>query len=294
MPADPSAGALLASAAARLKSGSGPAARLEAELLLGAVLGRRREWLLARPEFPVPADSHRRFAGLVRRRSEGVPVAYLTGRREFAGLEFAVGRGVLIPRPETEGLLERVEAWLGGRADDRPGVVADLGTGSGALAVALARRVGVRVIATDRSATAVRVARRNAAAHGVGHLVEVLRGSWLGPVLRRRPRVRLVAVMSNPPYVSPRLMRRLPPEVRREPRAALAGGGADGLGAVRAVVASARALVPGGLLALEIGAEQGRAVRRLLDGGGWRDARIDPDLAGRDRYALALRPSAGA
>ncbi len=288
----PTAGALLVAAARRLRRVAGNAAGLEAEVLLGAALGRRREWLLAHADAAVPPAARRRFAGwLGRRITRREPVAYLTGVREFAGLEFGVGRGVLIPRPETEGLLERVELWLAAnRAMTADGCVTDLGTGSGALAVALAKRTGVRVVAVDRSPVAVRTARHNAIRHGVDGLVRVVRGSWTAPILRLRPQPRVVVVMANPPYVSARLMQALAPEVRREPRQALAAG-RDGLDAIREVARQARGLlVPAGLLAMEIGAEQGSPARRILGSAGWGEVRVERDLAGRNRYALAIRP----
>jgi release factor glutamine methyltransferase len=283
----PTWAALVRAAAARLARVAGPAARLEAEVLAASAAGRSRAWLVAHGDEPATAPARRKLRGWLRRRITGrEPVAYLTGRREFAGLDLEVTRGVLVPRPETEGLVERVEAWLRARPA-RPGeAVADAGTGSGAIAVALAVRLGVRVIATDRSAIACRIAWRNARRHDVTGLVRVRRGRWLGPARRER----LAAVVSNPPYLTPSEMRRLQPEVRREPPSALAGGGLDGLDAIRSLVARAGAVLPaGGLLALEIGAGQGPGTRRLLANGPWRKVRIERDLAGRTRYALAER-----
>lgn len=273
-------------------AGSDGAGELEAEVLLAHVLGTDRVWLHAHPEAPVAPEEFRKFTGMLRERADQrTPVAYLTGRREFRGLNLVVRRGVFIPRPETEGLVDRVAAWLelpGNR--QTPGVVVEACCGSGAIAVAVAKATGRTIIATDLSPAAVEQTRDNAAAHGVGELVQALGGSLLEPVRSLRPRPAVRVVVSNPPYVTAEEMRALPDDIaRHEPVLALAAG-EDGLDVVRRLIGEAAdVLEPGGLLAMEIGAGQGAAVLGLLEPGGWRRGRVEPDLAGRDRYALAIR-----
>jgi len=288
--ATPDVRSLLREAAERLP-GSDGAGRLEAEVLLSSVLGTDRVWLHAHPEAPVASEASRTFAGLVRERAEErTPVAYLTGVREFYGLTLRMRRGVFIPRPETEGLVDRVRAWLSDQGDrGAPGVIAEACCGSGAIGVALAIATGRRVIATDLSAAAIDLTRENAMAQGAGALVEALPGSLLEPVEAMRPRPSVCVVVSNPPYVTAAEMRTLPRDIAsHEPLLALAAG-EDGLDAVRDLISqTARILEPGGLVALEIGAGQGVAVLELLAKGRWRQARIERDLAGNDRYVLAV------
>jgi release factor glutamine methyltransferase len=280
---------LLGRGAARLIPAAGATARLEAEILLAHAARVRREWLMAHPDSKPSAGAARWYASAIeRRRTDRIPVAYLTGVREFMGLRFAMRIGVFIPRPETEGLVERVEAWLRPRLPLAPGeVVVDACTGSGAIAVALARRLGVRVVATDRSGAAVALARRNASRLGVGRLIRVIEGDG---ILGVGASLRVVAVVSNPPYVREALWPRLARDIRaHEPRGALTAG-RDGLAMVRRLLRQAGVrVVPGGLVALEIAPGQRRAVLSMLGRDPWDGGRVETDLAGRDRYALAFR-----
>lgn len=248
--------------------------RLEAEVLLAHVTGLSRTTLLAHPEQSPSADRLRLYRSLLRRRAAGFPLPYLTGRVEFYGLEFAVTPDVLIPRPETETLVELALAR-------RPRVVVDVGTGSGCVAVTLAVHLPeARIYATDLSGRALRVARANARRHGVAdriHLIQTdLATSLAGPA---------DLVVSNPPYVAATEWASLPESVRRhEPRLAL-DGGPDGLTVIRRILQDGpRLLKPDGTLLVEIGATQGRAVAALASSL-WPQARISihPDLAGRDR-----------
>ncbi len=276
----------------RLRLVAGGMARLEAEVLLARAARVRREWLMAHPEEVLRPGAARWYAAAVeRRRTERVPVAYLTGEREFMGLRFAMRPGVFIPRPETEGLVERVEAWLRPRLPLSPrDIVVDACTGSGAIAVSLARRLRVRVLAIDLSADAVALARSNARRLGVGALVRVREGDGL-PVPGGSSRV--VAVVSNPPYVRAALWSRLAPDIRgHEPRRALTAG-PDGLTVIRRLLRQAGTRVmPGGLVALEIAPGQRRCLLALLGRDPWTGGRVECDLAGRVRYALALRKAA--
>ncbi len=246
-------------------------------------------------------ESIRTFERLVTERATThCPVAYLTGRKDFAGLPLAVTRGVFIPRPETEELVEHVVEWW--RRSDHPlrplqnnsppgraEVLVDACCGSGAIAIALARALGVRVIATDSSETAVAYARHNAVQHGVNHLVSVLRGSGLEPLARLTPRPVIRAVVANPPYVPTESLAELAPDiVNFEPREALDGGG-DGLALFRILVSQVESwLEPGGLLAFEIGSEQGSAVLSILGRGRWEDPQVKRDVAGLPRVVLAV------
>lgn len=252
--------------------------RHEAEILLGAALGRTRAFLLAHPEQRIlDCEATDRYESHVTRRAQGEPVAYILGEKEFWSLPLAVGPGVLIPRPETELLVERALAHL---AADRSCDVLDLATGSGAVALAIAtERPLARVVATDDSSAALDAARLNAARLSLESRIEFVVGSWYEPLSQRRFDV----IVGNPPYIAagdPRVE----PAVRRfEPPAALFAG-PTGLEALRVVIEGApRYLVHGGWLAVEHGDEQGEAVRELFVATGFQDVRTHRDLAGRDR-----------
>ena len=258
--------------------------RDEAALLLMHVLDRSRSWLYAHADdvvAPVQAD---RFQALVARRAAGEPVAYLLGRRGFWTLDLAVTPDTLIPRPETELLVEQALERL---PADRPVRVADLGTGTGAIALAVAfERPLARVVATDRSRGALDVARENARAHGLDGRLAFRQGDWFAPLAGER----FDMVASNPPYIAeadPHLARG---DLRHEPTGALASG-PDGLDAIRRIVAGAPAhLVAQGWLLLEHGHDQGPSVRALLEAGGFTDVATVRDLEHRDRVSLGRFP----
>lgn len=268
---------LLAESTARLAGRANGDARAEAAILLAHCLGWDRTALWARPEAAVPPDVTAACRDLVRRRVTGEPVAYLTGRRGFWTLDLEVTPAVLIPRPETELLVELVlEAFPA----DAPVRVADLGTGSGAIALAVAtERPHWRVTATDASPDALEVARRNAARLGLAAVTFRL-GDWAQALA---PGERFEVVVSNPPYVADGDPHLTQGDLLWEPRAALVGG-PDGLDAIRDLVpAAVPHLVPGGRLLVEHGADQGAAVRGILAGSGLRDVRTARDLAGLER-----------
>jgi release factor glutamine methyltransferase len=245
-------------------------ARLDAELLLAEVLGTTREELYRRAPELTPAERER-FAALAARRRAGEPVAYLLGRKGFRWLELAVDRRVLVPRPETEGL---VEAALGLPRGAR---VVDVGTGSGAVALALKHeRPDFDVVGSDVSADALAVARANGARLGLD--VEWVQADLLDGR-------RFDAVVSNPPYVEDGA--ELPVDVAGyEPALALRGG-PDGLDVIRRLVPAASAAAP--FLALEVGAGQADAVRSLCRDGGFAEVDVRPDLAGIERIVVARR-----
>jgi release factor glutamine methyltransferase len=273
-------GGLLRGAAVRL---GGDSPRADAELLLAHVLGRDRGWLFAHADDPCAADDAARFDALLARRAAGEPVAYLTGRRGFWTLELDVGPGVLVPRPETEGLVEFALARI---ARDAPAAVLDLGTGSGAIALALAHeRPRARVDAVDASADALAIARANAARLGLSRIA-FHHGDWFAPVAGRR----FDLVLSNPPYIADDDPHLAQGDLRFEPRGALASG-PDGLDAIRRIVAAAPAhLAPGGHVAIEHGFAQGAPVRALLEAAGLREAASIRDLAGHERITHARAP----
>lgn len=270
---------LLAGAGAGLPGHEG---RHEAEVLLLHVLGRERAWLFAHGDSPVEAMQRQRFLALVARRAAGEPVAYLTGRRGFWTLDLEVTPATLVPRAETELLVEQaLELLPAGEGRE----VLDLGTGSGAIALALAsERPLARVTATDASAAALEVASRNAAAHGLGR-VRLVQGNWFAPLAGQR----FDLVVSNPPYIAagdPHLARG---DLRFEPATALASG-PQGLDDIALIAAQAPAhLHAGGWLLLEHGHDQGAAVRAVLQATGLGEVATCQDLEGRDRVTRGRR-----
>lgn len=255
------------------------------------VLGWSREDVYRSPEATLDATEAERFEALVTRRERGEPVAYLTGKREFWSLEFIVSADVLIPRPETEHLVEAVVDFLASRPG--PQRILDLGTGSGAIAVSVAREcTRAEVWATDVSTAALRVARENARRHGVGRRIRWLQGDLFAPLQG------LVesfdALVCNPPYIPSREMARLPRDVGEwEPALAL-DGGADGMDFYRRIVREgAPHLQEGGLLALEVGADLAGPVSETFRAReAFRRVRVLKDYAGLPRVVAAERTQA--
>jgi len=261
--------------------------KVDAQAIITHSLGVDRAYLAANPMRMLTETEDARVDMLVAQRSMGHPVAYLLGRREFYSRDFAVGPDVLIPRPETETLVEAALARLvtpaaAAAAMGRGPISAlDLGTGSGAIAVTLAcERADLAVTATDRSEAALVVARANARAHGRD--IEFLPGEWYAPLAGRR----FDLIAANPPYVAagdPHLGRG---DLRFEPPQALTDGSGDGLASIRAIVAGAPGhLNSGGWLLLEHGYDQAEAVRALLQAAGFRSLASIQDLAGIPRVA---------
>lgn len=257
-------------------------ARLDAELLLEYVTGLSRTDFRAAPERALPAAAGWSFQQLIRRRLLGEPVAYIRGHQEFWSLLLEVSPAVLIPRPETELVVERALALLRPDAQE----MADLGTGSGAIALAVAsERASLQIVAVDASADALEIARRNAARLQFGN-VRFERGSWFAPLAGRRFDV----VAANPPYIA-RGDTDLAADVGRfEPEIALIAG-ATGLEAIEQIVAQAGAhLAPGGWLILEHGWTQAGAVRERLVRSGFAHVRSHADLAGHERVTEGSLP----
>jgi release factor glutamine methyltransferase len=278
---------LLRAAAGRLAALGPDSARADTEVLLAHVLGWARTRLWAWPDHPASAPQRERFFALVERHARGEPVAYLTGRRAFWTFELEVGPDVLIPRPETELLVEQALAAI---RDTEAIAAADLGTGSGAVAIAIAlERPGWRVVATDASAGALAIARRNADRLGAGN-VELREGGWASALGEEQ----YALIVSNPPYVADGDRHLLEGDLPWEPRSALVAG-PDGLEAIRALLPGAAArLVGGGWLMLEHGPDQGAAVRALLAAAGLGEVRTIRDLEDRERVSVGRRNPAPA
>ena len=320
----------LKSGITQLRNAQVPSFTLAAELLLLHVLGRDRTWLYAHPEESVSQAIAERFQALIARRAAGEPTQYLTGRQEFWGLEFEVTPDVLIPRPETEHVMEvaldrlALREARAGRPQMTSGegfLIADIGTGSGCLAIALAKELPkAKICATDNSSEALVVARRNAERHGVAERVQFERCNLLEglsfararhavPLQEKTPRAgegespvmsyepaRLGGpplfdlIVSNPPYVGRCETETLPIEVRgHEPATALYGGEEGYELYVDLVSQAARNLRPGGILVLELGHNSLPAVRPLLDAPTWANVGVTNDLAGIPRVIAAER-----
>lgn len=269
---------LLATAVTGLTAAGSDSPRADAEALLAHVLARPRSFLRAWPEVPIAPEAAARFLTLVERRMHGEPVAYLSGRRGFWTLELEVTPATLIPRPETERLVELALARL---PDGQRLRVADLGTGSGAIALALAaERPQIEVTATDASPAALEIARANAARLGLGN-VGFACGDWCAALTGC-----FVLIASNPPYLAEADAHLDRGDLRFEPRTALAAG-ADGLSDLRRIIDSAAEhLAPGGWLLLEHGHDQGESVPTLLRAAGYHEVECVTDLAGRPRVSL--------
>jgi release factor glutamine methyltransferase len=295
---------------AQLREADLPSFTLAAELLLLHVLGRDRTWLYAHPEEPMAAADERRFLALIARRGAGEPTQYLTGKQEFWGLEFEVTPDVLIPRPETEHVIEvaldrlalhEIRAGQPQRTKGEGRLIADIGTGSGCIAIALAKELPLATFyATDLSPAAIEVARRNATRHAVVdriHFVESnLLEAWaVGAQHPFEAQGKAAAlqlpfdlITSNPPYIGRRETASLHREVRdHEPEAALFGG-EEGHELYAGLIAQAAAhLKHRGILVLELGHDSLSAVRPLLEGPGWTNIGVTNDLAGIRRVIAA-------
>jgi release factor glutamine methyltransferase len=289
-----------------------PSAALAAELLLMHVLGRDRAWIYAHTEHELNSEERDRYSLLVARRASGVPTQHLTGRQEFWGLDFEVTPDVLIPRPETEHVIEVAIERLVAQASacgslseqDRSSLdqppqaqacatqdlrIADVGTGSGCIAVALASELPVaRLTATDISPAALEVARRNAQRHGVASQIDFIECNLLDAVPRESRSLDLI--VSNPPYIGHREAAALPREVRdHEPHTALFAG-ETGIELYAPLVAQAAVLLkPGGFVVLELGHDSAEYVTGVLSAPEWSNLSITNDLAGIPRVASAQR-----
>ena len=267
---------------------------MAAELLLLHVTGRDRTWIYSHPEDLLPPHEAEDFFTLIRRRARGEPTQHLTGKQEFWGLEFTVSRDVLIPRPETEHLVEvaldrlavrEVRAGRDPRLTGENLTLVDIGTGSGCIAVALARELpAAKVYATDISAKALEIAKQNAARLGFGHRIHFVESN----LLQNLPSQAFDLILSNPPYVGFNESDSLATEVRdHEPRQALFGGPEGYELYADLILQSAHQLKRSGLLVLELGHNSLPAVQPLLDSSTWTNIGVTKDLAGIDRVLSA-------
>jgi release factor glutamine methyltransferase len=273
-------GEMLAGLPSRLEKTSDTPS-LDAQVLLARLLERPRSWLMAHPEIRLDPESAARLDTLVARLEGGEPLPYVLGCWEFFGLEFEVTPAVLIPRPETELLVERAIIWIKSNVERRTLKIADVGTGSGCIAISLAVNApGLTITATDISPDALSVARRNAEANGVASHITFQEADLIPDSLSPNP---FSLILANLPYISTSALHNLP-VFKHEPTLAL-DGGADGLELIRRLLAMApAALAPGGMILLEIEASSGVEAHRLASGF-FPQARIElhQDLAGRDR-----------
>jgi release factor glutamine methyltransferase len=285
-------GELVQSATERLQSAGIESARWDAERLVAHQINQPRLALYAHPERAVSIGLERAVLNTVDRRSRREPLQYLLGYQEFWGLSLQIGPEVLIPRPETEMLVEEAVGFLPRGFPHSIPVIADIGTGSGCLAVALAKEFpDARVFATDLSSGALAMASRNAGIHDVGDRIEFLQGNLWEPLVSRGLAGRIHLLVSNPPYIPSNDLNGLQPEIRDfEPRLAL-DGGADGLDVYRPLLAGCiNLLAPKGGILLELGANQSGAVEKLARDAGLEVQRITRDGAGIPRVLVATRP----
>ena len=284
----------------RLRDADVPSYTLAAELLLLHVAGRDRTWLYAHPEDEISAEQERQLLTLLERRANGEPTQHLTGKQEFWGLEFEVTPDVLIPRPETEHVIEVALDRLAlrelreGRKQTLSGEglrIADVGTGSGCIVISLAKDLpGAKFLATDISPEALKVARRNAERHNFADRIEFVHTSLLESVASATTVSQFELIASNPPYISRREGPTLQREVRdHEPEMALYGG-EEGYELYAALVTqSAAHLIPGGIVVFELGHDSLPAVQPLFDAPEWTRVGITDDLAGIPRVIAAER-----
>ena len=278
---------------------------LNAELILMHALGRDKAWLYAHPEQELTDVEQNNFSSLLARRAGGVPLQHLTGRQEFWGLEFEVTPDVLIPRPETEHVIEVALAALGiAEGIDSPRrreafQIADVGTGSGCIAVALARELpAARIIATDISAAALKIARRNAERYQAAARIRFEECNLMDALLHQSPVTGQQAppldlVVSNPPYIGRHEAASLQREVREhEPEVALYGGETGRELYAPLISQAVKLLKPGGGLVLELGHDSAEYVTQLLNSPAWTSALLTNDLAGIPRVASARRSAA--
>jgi len=263
---------------ARLLAANSASPRLDAEVLMAALVHWPRSSVMAFPERTVPTALTEEFRVLIRRRTRGTPVAHLTGRKEFYSLDLKVSPDTLVPRPETELLVDQLLESVTPIEVVR---ILDVGTGCGAIALAVKRqRPNARVVALDSSEAALTVALANG--FRLGLEVEWLRSNWFQALGDRR----FDFILSNPPYVEREDPCLVGGDIRHEPREAL-DGGIDGLDSIREIIAGApRVLTPGGTLLLEHGYNQSPAVTQLLRGAGFQSIETHRDLAGHDRVTL--------
>lgn len=262
-------------------------ARLDAEVLLADLLDMERINLYVKFDYPLQQDELSTYRKRLKKRAHRYPVAYITGRKEFMSLEFQTAEGVLIPRPETEHMVEEIIKFCAENQLKTPNIV-DVGTGSGAIMVSLGHYLpGARILGIDISPQAVKLARTNIKKHNLEERLQASRADLLSPLLEQNKNIDIIA--ANLPYIRDDDLSELPPEVQKEPEQALAGG-KDGLDYYRRLLPQAQKILQSaGLLALEIDPGQSEAVREILADQEWEQTRIIKDYSGRERIAMVLK-----
>lgn len=260
--------------------------RLDAEVLMADLLDMERINLYVKYDYPLKSTEIDSYREMIKKRAQRIPVAYITEKKEFMSLEFTVKEGVLIPRPDTENLVEAVIEYCRKEELENPQII-DVGTGSGAIAVSLAHYIkDAKVVGVDLSAQALKVARQNMEKHELSERMSILKSDLLAEFIKREMKG-IDIIVSNPPYISEAEMEELSPEVKKEPKTALKAG-TDGLDYYRRLIPEAeKVLKEGGSLFLEIGYRQAEAVSRLF-GGSWKDIKVKKDYSENDRIVSAV------
>lgn len=260
--------------------------RLDAEVLMADLLNMERINLYVKYDYPLKSSEIDTYRQMIKKRAQRIPVAYITEKKEFMSLEFTVKEGVLIPRPETENLVEMVIEYCRQQQLDSPQII-DVGTGSGAIAVSLAHYLeDAKVVGVDLSAQALKVARENMEKHELSERMSILKSDLLAEFIKREIKG-IDIIVSNPPYISETEMKELSPEVKKEPETALKAG-KDGLDYYRRLIPEAeKVLKNGGKLFLEIGCKQAEAVVDLF-GDKWKEIEVKKDYSENDRIVAAV------
>jgi release factor glutamine methyltransferase len=259
--------------------------RLDAEVLMADLLDMERINLYVKYDYPLKNVEIDNYRERIKKRAQRIPVAYITEKKEFMSLEFKVKEGVLIPRPDTENLVEAVIENCRKEELQSPQII-DVGTGSGAIAVSLAHYLeDAKVVGVDLSTEAIKVARQNMDEHELSERMSILKSDLLKEFIKREI-TGIDIIVSNPPYISKSEMEKLPPEVKKEPKTALAAG-EDGLAYYKKLIPQAeKVLKNGGKLFLEIGYQQAEAVKALF-GSSWVEVEVKKDYSENDRIAAA-------
>jgi len=260
--------------------------RLDAEVLMADLLDMERINLYVKYDYPLKSTEINSYREMIKKRAQHIPVAYITEKKEFMSLEFTVREGILIPRPDTENLVEAVIEYCRNKELDKPQII-DVGTGSGAIAVSLAHYLeDSKVVGVDLSAQALKVARENMEKHELSERMSILKSDLLAEFIKREIKG-IDIIVSNPPYISEAEMEELSSEVKKEPETALKAG-KDGLDYYRRLIPEAeKVLKEGGSLFLEIGYRQAEAVSELF-GDRWKDVEVKKDYSENDRIVSAV------
>jgi len=260
--------------------------RLDAEVLMADLLDMERINLYVKYDYPLKSAEIESYRAMIKKRAQRIPVAYITEKKEFMSLEFKVESGVLIPRPDTENLVETVIEYCRQNELQQPQII-DVGTGSGAIAVSLAHYLSeAKVVGVDLSARALKVARENMQKHELSERMSILKSDLLAEFIKREIKG-IDIIVSNPPYIAEAEMEKLPPEVKKEPETALKAG-EDGLAYYHRLIPEAeKVLKKGGKLFLEIGYQQAEAVKNIF-GKNWSAVEVKKDYSENDRIVSAV------